>query len=267
MGGCPDDGMRAPEPWRSAPEPILPRPPDRGGGASPAWLGRLPEKEIAVRAGERVWAAQAVSGSEMVDVAIYTVEGVHDGMVSLTDRTGQRVDRVPAALVHRAPSPAKLSDGELVLFYTPTAPAVFGRIVGLVGGRAIKVRYDRAGQSAETEAEHVTHPVAGVAPMAYVGFPKAGVMSRGLVLAQSDELVFVRTASGHVEVHERALVEALPLPPATVPVGTSVRAYQWATGFEEGVVAEVIEPGLRYRVRLEGDRERAYFFSAVLPLK
>jgi hypothetical protein len=265
--GCPDEAMRAPEPWRSAPAPIVPGPPPAKSDTPPAWVGQLPEAEARVRAGERVWASQPVPGSEMVDVAIYTVEGVHDGTVSLTDRSGQRVDGIHPALVHPAPSPAKLADGDVVLFYTPTAPAVFGRIVKLVGGEAIKVRYDRAGQSAETEAEHVTHPATGIAPMAYVGFPKAGTLSRGLVIAATDALVFVRTASGHVEVHRRSVVESLPLPPPDVMVGAPVRAYQWATGFESGVVASVLEPGLRYLVRFEDERERSYFFSAVLPVK
>ncbi len=103
-------------------------------------------------------------------------------------------------------------------------------------------------------------------PLAFVGFPKAGVTSRGLLIALTESHGWIRSSSGHVEVHERSRITALPIPTSKPKVGSSVRAYAWATGYRRGVITEELEPGLRYRVKLDGNLgQREYFFSSLLP--
>lgn len=272
LGGCSDGDVELPPaPPRGGPEPVLPAPAPSTPSTVPSWVERLPPPSsaaaVSVKAGDRVWAALPVGSSEMVDVAIYTVEGIHDGLISVTSRTAVRVDGVHPALVHRVGTLPSLVTGGMVLFYTASTPAFIGRVADVVGGESIKVRYDHAGTTKTTAADHVEQPVTGVRPLAYVGFPKAGATSRGLVTALTDEHVWLRTASGHVEVHDRERVEALPLPPTAVAVGAAVRAYRWATGYEPGVVTEVLEAGLRYKVRRDPRREGTYFFSSLLPTK
>ncbi len=234
-------------------------------------MDRLPEKGPTgappAAVGERVWAATSLAGSEMVDVAIYTVSGIYEGMFALTGRTGQRIDNVHPALVHRAKSIYRLNSNTVVLFYTPSTPAFLGRVSEVVGGESIKIRYDLGGVTRTTEADHVEMPTTGVRPMAYVGFPKAGALSRGLALAATSKEVWVRTASGHVEVHDRGRVQALALPPGRFAVGDVVEAFRWATGYQRGVVVSVVEEGLRYEVERDPRRTGTYFFSSLLPAK
>jgi hypothetical protein len=76
--------------------------------------------------------------------------------------------------------------------------------------------------------------------------------------------VWIRTASGHVEVHDDKRVEALPHPPRRLAVGDRVRAFRWATGYQPGVVVAVVEEGLRYEVERDEKRKGTYFFSSLL---
>ncbi len=268
--GCSDAAVELPPPPpRGGPEPVLPAASSGAASApTPSWVEQLPAVEPqaapTLAKGDRVWASTPIGTSEMVDVAIFTVDGIYDGLVSLRSRTSQRVDGVHPALVHPARALPRLTDGSLVLFYTPSTPAFIGRVAQVVGGESIKIHYDQGGTTKTTEADHVEAPVTGLAPLAYVGFPKAGSTSRGLALALTGEHVWVRTSSGHVEVHDRGRVTALPLPPDKLAVGAPVRAYRWATGYERGTVTEVLEDGLRFKVRRDARREGTYFFSSLL---
>lgn len=265
LGAC-DLGESAPTgptPSSTVPEPVLPTAASVDLGNTPkAWMVDLPPTPPTATAGERVWAT--VPGATRIPaVGIYTVEGVYDGLYSLTDRKGQRVDGVPPAVVHRA-SRDKIDSGDVVLFYSPTTPAFLGKVAELVPGGEIEVHYDWAGKTRKTAADHAQRPFTGIHPFAYVGFPKAGQTSRGLVVALSDRRAWVRTASGHVESHPRAAIRSLPLPATDLTVGTRVRAFRWATGIQLGTVAEILEPGLRYRVNLDGDKpDEEYFFAAL----
>ncbi|MBW2454812.1 MAG: hypothetical protein JRI68_09885 [Deltaproteobacteria bacterium] len=249
------------------PEPILPSPTASVEAAAlPDWAARLPRMAAQVKLGDRVWATVPQPGTPMASAAIYTVEGIHDGLLSLTDKMGQGVGGVSPAVVHRAGKRGKLAEGDIVLCYAFTLPGVLARIAELEGGQEIQVRYDWAGQTKETAIYHAEPPREGVVPLAFVGFPKAGATSRGLLVALTESHGWIRTSSGHVEVHERSSITALPLPKSKPEVGTAVRAYAWATGYRRGVIAEELEPGLRYRVKLDGKLgERDYFFSSLLP--
>lgn len=259
----------APEPRghaASIPEPVLPAPSASAAPAAPpAWVSTLPDVMPQLMAGQRVWAAPPLRGSDMVDIGVYTVEGIHDRRVSLTDRLGQRIDGVPGALVHAAIIGGKLNEGDIVLCYSFTLSAVLARVAKLKAGSEIEVHYDWAGTTKTSSIEHCQAPVEGIAPLAFVGFPKGGGMSRGLLIALGTDRGWVRTASGHVEAHSVKAFEKLPIPPGDRVVGQKVRAYSWATGFQSGVVSNVSEPGLRYRVKLEGDKpERDYFFTMLV---
>ena len=253
----------APKPSASIPEPVLPTATSADVGDTPkAWMADLPEGSPTAGPGERVWAT--VPGATRIpSVGIYTVEGVYDGLYSLTDRKGQRVDGVPPSVVHRA-SRDKVEAGAVVLFHSPTTPAFLGRVAELVPGGEIEVAYDWAGKTRKTAIDHAQTPVTGIRPLAYVSFPKAGQTSRGLVIALSDRRAWVRTASGHVEAHPRAAIRSLPLPSTSLKVGSRVRAFRWATGIQLGTVAEILEPDLRYRIDLDGNKpDEEYFFTSL----
>ncbi|RLB61101.1 MAG: hypothetical protein DRI90_12140 [Deltaproteobacteria bacterium] len=249
------------------PEPILPSPAASTETASfPEWAGRLPKTAPTVKPGARVWATVPQRGTEMASVGIYTVEGIYDGQLSLTDKMGQGVSGVPPAVVHLAGKTGKLAEGAIVLCYAFTLPGALARIAELEGGKEIQVRYDWAGITKKTAIYHAEPPREGVVPLAFVGFPKAGTTSRGLLIALSDTHGWVQTSSGHIEIHEGSALEALPLPQSTLKAGAAVRAYAWATGYRAGVITKELEPGLRYRVKLEGNMaERDYFFSSLIP--
>jgi hypothetical protein len=240
---------------------------------TPSWIERLPaaentaEKAPRFARGDKVWASTPIGTSEMADVAIFTVDGVYDGLYSLTSHTAQRIDGVHPALVHAAPPLPPLRSDSVVLFYTPSTPAFLGKVDEVVGGASIKVRYDQGGTTKTTEASHVQTPVTGLLPLAYVGFPKAGAMSRGLVIAAVDDQVWIRTGSGHVEVHDMGRVESLRLPPERIGVGTAVEAFDWASGYQHGVVTRVVEDGLRFAVRRDSNSVATYFFSSLVAAK
>jgi hypothetical protein len=247
--------------------PPLP-PPLESASAAPdprAWHLELPRAVPAANIRDRVWAAPPRYGSELTSAALYTVDGITPAGLSLVDRLGQRVDNVPAAVVHRVKPPVKLREGDVVLCYGPTLPAVLARVAEIKPGQEIRVRYDWAGSTRETNILHAEPPEIDIKPMAYVGFPKAGGVSRGLLIALSEQRGWVLTGSGHVEVHRRADLSQLPLLPADLAVGAKVQAYAWATGYLEGTVSEILEPRLRYRVTHPGNKPpRDYFFSALI---
>jgi hypothetical protein len=165
--------------------------------------------------------------------------------------------------VHRTGKTGKLQSGDVVLFHAPTAPAMLGRVADLAPGREIRVKYDWAGATREAAVDHAEAPVEGIKPLAYVGFPKAGTRSMGLVVALADEQAWIRTASGHVELHEKKALEPLAFPREALKEGERVRAWRWALGFQDGVVANVVEPELRYRIKHDGSEED-YFFATVV---
>ena len=265
LTGCPIEDTAPAPPHASIPEPILPTAAATSSAAAdsaPAWASALPDVAPSARKGQRVWAT--IPRGDLPRVGVFTVEGIYDGLYSLTDAMGQRVDRVPASLVHRAARTRKLQEGEVVFFYTKATPGLIGRVSEIIPGGEINVRYDAAGTTRQTAVDHAETPLRGLVALAFVSFPKAGRQSRGLLVALSAEQAWVRTSSGHVEMHPRAKIKALPTPLPAPKVGSRVRAYAWATGIQTGVVTAVIEPSLRYRIKVDDTAtERGYFFSSV----
>jgi hypothetical protein len=259
--GCGVEHESSTSPDAGIPEPTLPTSRPQAAPV-PSWMERLPDVAPAAKTGDLVWACVA-GPTSVPHLGVYTVEGVYDGLYSLKDRTGHRVDAVPPALVH-ATKKTKIDSGDVVLFASPATPAFLGRVAELVPGGDIEVWYDWGGKTRKVSVEHVQRPVKGIRPLAYVAFPKASEPSRGLVVALDDRRVFVRTASGHVEEHPRPAIKSLPFPARKVGVGSRVRAFRWATGIQTGTVGAIIEPGLRYRVDLDGNKpSQEYFFTMV----
>ena len=245
------------------PTPVLP-PMASAASAPPAWLAELPKTPSSLTVGSSAWATTPQPGSELVMVAVYRVDAVGDGVVSLVDKMGQRVDSVPAALVHPIGETRHLPEGTLALFYTWTTPGWLGRVSRAQRGEELKVAFDWAGTTRQTSVDHAEPVRTGIQPLAYVAFPKSGGTSMGLIVALDATRAFVLTGSGHIEAHRRAVVGSIALEPRGFTVGRSVRAYRWATGFERGRITQVLEPGLRYEVELEGNRPRASYFLTTL---
>ncbi len=269
LAGCPAEDERPFPADASIPEPIVPTAAASVAPALslPSWSTKLPEVPASLPKGTRVWATvTGVHDGELPDVGIFTVEGVYDGVYSLTDLMGHRVDGVHPALVHRAGTAGRLVEGTVVLFATKTTPGMLGRVSTIVPGGEINVHYDAGGKTQLAAVDHAEPPVTGVRPMAYVSYPKVGRSSRGLLLATSAADGWLLTSSGHVEIHPLRDLGALPIPGAPLEAGARVDAYAWATGIRPGTIVAVTEPGLRYQVKLdETGLVEDYFFAKVYP--
>ncbi|MEM6786277.1 MAG: hypothetical protein AAF928_02755 [Myxococcota bacterium] len=248
------------------PAPVFPTATSLGpNDDEPAWLKRLPERAPVAKTGDEVWAVVPAVGT-LAQVGVFRVAGVYDGLYSLSDRAGTRRDGIRPAAVHRTGSRPATTSGALVLCHTPTTSAVLARLEPVTPGAALRVRYDWAGVSKTTEIDHFERPRVGVQPLAYVGHPYAGGMSRGLVVALDETSGWVLTDSGHVVTHPREALAPVPLPTVDHDVGANVVAYRWGTGFFRGTVRARLENGARFRVQPVGDRPPAdLFFSAVYP--
>lgn len=231
----------------------------------PSWATKLPDVPASLPKGTRVWATvPRPRDGDLPDVGVFNVEGVYDGVYSLTDLMGHRVDGVHPALVHRAAAAGRLVEGTVVLFATKTTPGILGRVSTIVPGGEINVHYDAGGKTRIAAVDHAEPPVSGVRPMAYVTYPKVGRTSRGLLVATSASDGWVLTSSGHVEIHPLRDMGVLPIPGAPLAVGARVDAYAWATGIRPGSIVEVAEPALRYRVKLDDNGTvEEYFFAKV----
>ncbi|MBW2525010.1 MAG: hypothetical protein JRI23_12570 [Deltaproteobacteria bacterium] len=201
----------------------------------------------------------------MASVGIYTVEQVGSRGVSLVDKLGQRRRGVPGALVHPIGSPSRLEAGQAALCHSWTTSATIARVVKVKGGHVL-VQYDWAGATKQAVAEHAEPLRTGVEPLAYVGFPKLGQISKGLVVALDDRHGWISTGSGHVEMHPRSALTKLRIRALPYRAGDAVLAYSWTGGFERGTIEKVLESPVRYSVDLEVDRApRAYFFADLQP--
>jgi len=185
----------------------------------------------------------------MATVGVYELRGVHDDVATLVDTMGHRVSRVPGALVHATGALRRLRVGDAALFYTWTTPGWLGRVSRLSNNQPVQLKYDLAGRTKAVDVDHAEPLRRGVQPLAFVGFPKAGTVSMGLVLALTAERAWIRTASGHVEVYPRSAITRLDLA-VNLRAGSRVRAFAWATGLQSARVVQEVERGLRYRVEI-----------------
>jgi len=273
--GC--SRKKAPEQVASPPvEPVLPTAapaalaPSGAGSADspelvrvPSWIRALPEIDVPVKEGEQAWASAPVAGSEMAVVGVYTVERVHDKRAVLLDKAGQKARAVPGALIHPLGVRGKLKAEDTALGYSWTSAVVLGRVTK-IRGDDVQLAYDWAGSTKTATMDHAEPPVRGIAPMAFVGYPKFERQSKGLLIAVSKDKGWVQTSSGHVEIHDRGELKSLDISAKALDVGDRVDGYSWTSGYEPGTVSRVLEPGLRYAVGLGPSREQPYFFADLL---
>lgn len=264
--GC----RREPEPQQTRPplpEPVVPTAAAGGApaAAAPPWGTELPDQAVPAKQGDQVWATISDGETGLVRVGVFTVEAVDGSCATLITKMGKKSRDVPGALIHPLGDPKRLGVGEVALCYSWTTPGMLARVVK-IRGRHILVQHDWAGETKQTVVEHAEPLVTDLAPLAFVGYPKFGGMSKGMVIALSDDRAWLRTGSGHVEVHPRTELSALHIRSKPYRVGDAVRAYSWTGGFERGTITEVAEPRLRYAVQLEGDRApHTYFFADLVP--
>ena len=250
--------MRGPEPTiptvaSAAPEPAY----------EPTWLGRLPAVSVPAKEGDRVWATIPIPGSEMGSVGIFTVDRIDGPKATIIDKMGQKTRGVPGALVHPLGAEHRPKAGELVLCYSWTSAAALGRTLK-AQSRGALVQLDWAGATKVLSVDHTEVPVRGIAPLAFVAFPKFGRKSKGLVVAVSKSEAWIQASSGHIEIHPSATLEPLEIAQDVSP-GNRVAAYSWTNGFEIGTVRRALEPGLRYLVEVGEERvEQPYFFADLI---
>ena len=262
LGGC----SRKHEPQPTAPppsvEPVIPKASASASAAyEPSWLKALPEVPVKAKEGELVWASAPVPSSDMALVAVYTVEGIRANRANLIDKLGQKVRGIPGALIHPLGTPGHMTPGEIALCYTWATGVALGRVAP-ARDHEVQIEVDWAGATRTTSVDHAEPMLKSIAPLAFVTFPKFGHSSKGIVVALSKDKAWVQTSSGHVEIHDRSAIAVLEVPTGELEEGAKVEAYGWTTGFEPGTIARVIEPGLRYVVKLPASKvEQKYFFS------
>jgi len=234
----------------------------------PAWLAGLAQRSVEAAPGDAVWAVVPRQGSEAATVATYRVEAVSATGAVLVDGLGRRFEDVPGALVHPVSAfPAgEIAEGTVVLGDRWDAPGIVGRVAGLDAGR-IRVAFDWNGTTATEVLESVMLlPAAGESLalrwVAYRSDPGAGAWHKGLCFAENDDRVWIRDDGGFVAIAPRDAVKVLDdLGRGDHAVGAAVAAYSWAGGYRSGVIEEVLEPGLRYAVKLADGPTRAFFFE------
>ena len=111
--------------------------------------------------------------------------------------------------------------------------------------------------------DYHTLPVGEGLALRWVGYRGAEgePWNRGLCFAESADKLWLDVGGGHVEVVDRDAVRPIAdLGVAELAPGAAVAAHSWGHGYRPGVVEEVLEPGLRYAVKLEnGDTEPVFF--------
>lgn len=233
------------------------------GPSGPAWLAGLPQRAVEAAPGETVWAVVPQAGSESATLSTYRVESAAGKTAVLVDALGNRLAEVPGALIHSAPGAAEPAEGDVVLADRWDADRVVGRVAAAEG--AAQVAFDWNGVT-ETGAMDAMRPLAtggDSLALRWVGYRSApdGPWFKGLCFAESDEQLWIADDSGQAVIVARDAVKTLSDLGAELAAGDEVSAYSWGHGYRSGRVAEVLEPGLRYAVELEGGEVRAFFFE------
>ncbi len=244
------------------------------GPAPPSWLEGLPERTVTAAPGEMVWAVVPELGSEAAAIRTYRLAAVTGAEAVLVDTIGNRYQGVPGALVHPASGfpEAELTVGTAVLADRWDAGKIVGRVARLEAGQ-VELDYDWNGVTVTgaTDAVLVLPAGEGSLVLRWVGYRTPGVGTsapgpwyKGLCFAESGEKVWISTDGGHVEVVAVGAVKPLAdIGRAELAQGDAVAAYSWGHGYRRGVIEEVLEPGLRYTVKLEGGQTRPVFFDSL----
>lgn len=246
--------------------PVLPtvEDPKSDGTPPPAWASLLPKSKVNAKPSDRVWATPPQEGSDIPSVGVYTVDDVDDMHASVIDKLGQKVRNVPGAVIHPLIEDHKFREGELALCYSLTTPGVLARVSAVNRGYIVSVAYDWGGETKEGSMDHCGPLRTELAPLALVSFPKTGTRSIGLIIALGPQRAWIRTDSGHIEVHDRKPLQVVRMAPRGYQVGDKVRAYRWASGVRVGTITAVAEPELRFEVKFPGDAPSTPYFVTEL---
>ncbi len=251
---------------------------DQAEPAPPGWLAGLPERAVEAAPGEMVWAVVPELGSEAVAIRTYLLEAATGTEAVLVDAIGNRYQGVPGVLVHPASGfpEAELAIGTVVLGDRWDAGKVVGRVARLEDGQ-VELDYDWNGVTVTGAMDAVMVLPAGEGGLAlrWVGYRTPGAEDsagpspggpwyKGLCFAESNDRVWISADGGHLEIVARDAVKPLAdLGRAELAQGDAVAAYSWGHGYRPGVIEEVLEPGLRYAVKLEGGETRPVFFDSL----
>ncbi len=235
----------------------------------PSWLAGLPERTVEASPGETVWAVVPELGDDGARIGSYQLESAEGARAVLVDGIGNRYEGVPGALVHPVSGfpEAELALGTAVLADRWDAGGVVGRVSGLEAGR-LELAYDWNGVTVTGTMDAVIALPAGEGSLAlrWVGYRVEGAAawSKGLCFAESGDQAWISADGGHVEVVAKDAVKPLAdLGRGELGAGDAVAAYSWGHGYRPGVIEEVLEPGLRYAVKLEGGETRPVFFDSL----
>ncbi len=239
------------------------------GPQPPSWLAGLPERAATAAPGETVWAVVPELGSEGARLATYRLESAAGAEAVLVDGIGNRYEGVPGALVHPVSSfpEAELAPGTAVLAGRWDDGRIVGRVTGLEDDR-VELAYDWNGVTVTSPMDAVIPLPAGEGSLAlsWVGYRALGsdAWYKGLCFAESGEQLWISADGGHVDVVARDAVKPLAdLGRVELAVGDAVAAYSWGQGYRPGVVEAVLEPGLRYAVKLKDGETRPVFFDSL----
>ncbi len=239
------------------------------GPRPPGWLAGLPERSVEAAPGETVWAVVPEAGSEAARLGTYRLESAAGAEAVLTDALGTVYEGVPGALVHPLSSfpEAELAAGTAVLADRLDAGGIVGRVTGLEAG-TVEVAYDWNGVTVTSSVDAVMAlpAIEGSLALRWVRYRTGGegAWYQGLCFAESETQAWISTDGGYVEVVAMDAVQPLvDLGRGELQAGDAVAAYSWGHGYRPGVIEEVLEPGLRYAVKLEGGEIRPVFFDSL----
>jgi hypothetical protein len=233
-----------------------------------AWLEGLPAGDAAAgdaapAVGQPAWAALPLDESGQARLSLVRVTGASGTTVAVVDGMKHRHVGVPRALVHPVGSAEGLKPGDVALCARWTTPSTVCRIEQLEGGKVVRAAYDWAGVTKHSAVDHAEKLAESLRPLAFASYPLEGRRSRGQVVAIDRQRVWLLGESGHITKHPRHQVRRSRPAPA-LKDGSLIYAFRWGRGYQRGRVVEVLEPGLRFRIALEGDRPSDDFFVSHL---
>jgi hypothetical protein len=228
-----------------------------------SWLDGLPKEGAPAAAEQQAWAALPLNETGQARLALVRIATISGGQASVVDGMGHRHLALPRALLHPVGSSKGLKNGDMALCARWTTPSTVCRVEAMEGGRVLRAAYDWAGATKRSAIDHAEPLRSKLEPLAFASYPLAGRRARGQVVAASEQRVWLLGESGHVSKHPRHQLRVLAAP-KTLVAGAAVYAYRWGAGYQRGRLVEVLEPGLRFRVDLEGDRPSDEFFVSHL---
>ncbi|MCG8459984.1 MAG: hypothetical protein MI919_27195 [Holophagales bacterium] len=231
-----------------------------GEAEGPSWLRELPKRQAPAdwRPGSQVWATVPGEPEGTAELGLFRVAALVEGerspsgRIRVADPLG-RSHLLPVALVHAvavpgAASPGSAEPGSVVLAFHGTGGPVLAR---LRSADPLEVSFDWNGATVTDRALALAVPDPETGLPRPVLYHDGSRWLAGVAVAEDGDRLWVLDEARRVHVLRAG--EAVPREPLAEPSpGDGVQVYSWAEGLRSGRVVEVLEPGLRYRVDLEG---------------